>query len=91
MEVRLGDELRALRVARGDSLRVVARAVRATASHLSLVERGEGWPKRRLVSRLAAYFGKPVEAWVIRAERERLLARERRLAAQRRALDQVGP
>ncbi|MEV6953131.1 helix-turn-helix transcriptional regulator [Streptomyces sp. NPDC051183] len=66
----LGQELRALREARGLTLRHVAPVIRGSVSKISRLERGESPPKRRDVLDLARHYGANAdEMWMI----ERLL------------------
>ncbi|MFD9333238.1 helix-turn-helix domain-containing protein [Streptomyces sp. NPDC060028] len=66
----LGQELRALREARGLTLRQVAPVIRGSVSKISRLERGESPPKRRDVLDLARHYGANADdMWMI----ERLL------------------
>lgn len=59
-KVKIGENLVALRKARGETMADVAKAVNVCQSAVSMYERGERVPRDYIKERLAQHFGVPI-------------------------------
>lgn len=84
MTRQIGDDIRALRKSRGETLQGMARAVGRSVGWLSQIERGQTTPSVRDLGRIAEYFGIPISVFFRSASRD---AEERGLVL--RAEDRV--
>ncbi len=68
-----GETVRALRKQKSEPLRVVAAAVEIDSTLLSKIERGERLPTEAQITRLAEYFGLPLDELAAKAIADKIV------------------